>query len=412
LRQQEAFILNTNLSNKNIILGVCGGIAAYKSAELLRLLQKAGAEVRVMMTANAQHFVGPLTFEALSGQKVCNDLFDPQADAAMRHIDWAEQADAVIVAPATANMIGKLAHGIADDALSTFLLAVTAPVVLCPSMNTNMYASQAVQRNLQILRDDDYTVVSPESGELACGTIGPGRLPEPTYIFDRVRRLFCPKDLEGRSVLVTAGPTHEAIDPVRFIGNPSSGKMGYAIARAAEHRGAQVMLVSGPTGLELPSNVEVTRVQSAAEMARAVFDRLPQAQIIVKAAAVADYRPKAPASQKIKKGAAEMSVGLEKTQDILREVGQQKGNRFVVGFAAETEALDQNATKKLAEKNLDIIAGNLVGIPASGFQADTNQVTLYFRDGTREQLPVMDKAAVAHVILDRVVDRLGPVPSD
>ena len=401
--------MGTDLSKKNIILGVCGGIAAYKSAELLRLLKKAGAEVRVMMTANAQHFVGPLTFEALSGQKVCNDLFDLQADAAMRHIDWAEQADAVIVAPATANMIGKVAHGIADDALSTFLLAVTAPVLLCPSMNTNMYASQAVQRNLQILSDDDYTIITPESGELACGTIGPGRLPEPTYIFDRVVRLFCPKDLKGRTVLVTAGPTHEAIDPVRFIGNPSSGKMGYAVARAAEYRGAQVLLVSGPSCLEAPSNVEVIRIQSAAEMARVVFDRLPQAQIVVKAAAVADYRPKAPATQKIKKRDAEMALELEKTQDILKEIGHQKGKRFVVGFAAETEALDQNAAKKLTEKNLDIIAGNLVGTPASGFQTDTNQVTLYFRDGTREQLPVMDKEAVAHIILDRVVERLTPV---
>lgn len=409
MHRQEAFTLETNLSNKNIILGVCGGIAAYKSAELLRLLQKAGAKVRVMMTANARHFVGPMTFEALSGQKVCSDLYDPQADAAMRHITWAEQADAVIVAPATANMIGKLAHGIADDALSTFLLAVTAPVVLCPSMNTNMYASQVVQRNLQILRDDDYTVVSPESGELACGTTGPGRLPEPDYIFDRVLRLFCPKDLRGRSVLVTAGPTHEAIDPVRFLGNPSSGKMGYAVARAAEHRGAQVMLVTGPSCLDSPPHVEVIRVQSASEMAQAVFERMPQVQILVKAAAVADYRPKAPATHKIKKGDEEMSLALEKTQDILKQVGQQKENRFVVGFAAETEALDQNATQKLTEKNLDIIAGNLVGTPASGFQVDTNQVTLYFRDGTREQLPAMDKQAVAHVILDRVVERLGPV---
>lgn len=399
--------MTTDLQNRNIILGVCGGIAAYKSAELLRLLKKAGAAVRVMMTTNAQHFVGRLTFEALSGQKVCNDLFGRQDDAAMRHIDWAEQADAVIVAPATANMIGKVAHGIADDALSTLLLAVTAPVILCPSMNSNMYASQVVQRNLQISADDGYTIVIPESGELACGTTGPGRLPEPVYILDRVIRLFCPDDLKDRTVLVTAGPTHEAIDPVRFIGNPSSGKMGYAVARAAEHRGARVVLISGPSHLEAPANVEVIRVQSAAEMAQAVLERLPQAHVVVKAAAVGDYRPQAAALHKIKKEKDELSLVLVKTQDILKEVGRQKGDRIVVGFAAETEALDQNATQKLAAKNLDIIAGNLIGRPDSGFQADTNQVTLYFRDGAREQLPVMDKEALAHILLDRVVARLN-----
>ena len=400
--------MEAKLDKKNIILGVCGGIAAYKSAELLRLLKKGGADVRVMMTANAQRFVGPLTFEALSGEKVCSDLFDPQADAAMRHIDWAHQADAVIVAPATANMLGKLAHGIADDALSTFLLAVTAPVVLCPSMNTNMYASEAVQRNLEILSGDGYRIVTPESGELACGTTGPGRLPEPEYIFDRIVQLFCPEDLKGHTVLVTAGPTHEAIDPVRYIGNPSSGKMGYAIARAAEHRGAKAILISGPTSLDVPANVEIVRVQSAAEMARAVFDHLPQATIVIKAAAVADYRPHTSAGQKIKKAEQELSLSLTRTQDILKAVGQQKEGRFVVGFAAETESLDQNATQKLAEKNLDIIAGNLINAPGAGFQSDTNQVTLYFRDGTQEQLPVMDKQMVAHALLDRIVEHLEP----
>ena len=398
--------MEAKLNNKNIILGICGGIAAYKCAELLRLLKKAGAAVRVMMTANARHFVGPLTFEALSGEKVCTDLFDPQADAAMRHIDWAEQADAVIVAPATANILGKLAHGIADDALSTFLLAVTAPVVLCPSMNTNMYASEAVQRNLDILSKDGFRIVTPESGELACGTTGPGRLPEPVYIYDRVVGLFCPDDFKGKTVLVTAGPTHEAIDPVRYIGNPSSGKMGYAIARAAEHRGANVILITGPTCLETPANVDIIQVQSAADMTQAVFDNLPKAEIIIKAAAVADYRPHTPADQKIKKEKEEMSLQLSKTQDILKDVGQQKEGRFVVGFAAETESLDENATHKLANKNLDMIAGNLINAPDSGFQTDTNQVTLYFRDGMQEQLPVMDKQDLAHVLLDRVIERL------
>jgi phosphopantothenoylcysteine decarboxylase/phosphopantothenate--cysteine ligase len=397
----------SELKNKNIILGVCGGIAAYKSVELLRLFKKAGAAVRVMMTANARHFVGPMTFEALSGQKVCSDLFEPQADAAMRHIDWADQADAVVVAPATANMIAKLANGIADDALSTLMLAVTAPVVICPSMNSNMYASQPVQRNVRRLEEDGYAVVTPEAGELACGTTGPGRLPEPAYIFEQVVRLFYTQDLAGRTVLVTAGPTYEAIDPVRFLGNPSSGKMGYAVARAAAQRGAKVILVSGPSALDAPAHVEVIRVVSAEEMARAVFDRIQGVDVVVKAAAVADYRPKERAAQKIKKVKKDMVLSLEKNTDILKELGRRKGDRFLVGFAAETEALDRNAAKKLTAKNLDIIAGNLIGSAATGFKSDTNQVTLYYRDGTREQLPVMDKKALAHVLWDRIVERLG-----
>lgn len=391
------------LHGKNIVLGVSGGIAAYKSVELLRLLKKQGAHVRVVMTANAAWFVGPGTFQALSEKPVYMDLFGRgDSDAAIRHIDWAQDADAVILAPATANLIGKLAHGIADDALSTFLLAVTAPVMVCPSMNTHMYQSAPVQRNLETLRGDGYFVLEPDSGELACGTTGPGRLPDPEVILDRFIRCLTDKDLDGLHVLVTAGPTWEAIDPVRFISNPSSGKMGFAVARAAEQRGARVTLVTGPTTLAEPLNVTVRRVRSAREMADQVLDLMVDADVIVKTAAVSDYRPVEVAPQKIKKLQDTMTLTLTRNPDILRAVGERKGERVLVGFAAETQSLESNAGKKLREKNLDIIAGNLIGSPQSGFQADTNEVTLFFRDGKKEPLPAMSKNAVAHALLDRV----------
>ena len=393
--------------DKNLVLGVSGGIAAYKSVELLRLLKKQGARVRVVMTANAAWFVGPGTFQALSENPVYLDLFGRgDSDAAIRHIDWAQQADAVIVAPATANIIGKLAHGIADDALSTFMLAVTAPRLVCPSMNTHMYQSAAVQRNLAILRGDGFGVLDPACGQLACGTTGPGRLPEPAAILDRFIRFLTPKDLTGLHVLVTAGPTWEAIDPVRFISNPSSGKMGFAVARAAEHRGARVTLVSGPTALAEPLNVALQPVRSAREMAERVLTLMADADVIVKTAAVSDYRPVEAAPRKIKKHQETMSLALTRNPDILKAVGERKGGRILVGFAAETEHLEANAAQKLHAKNLDIIAGNLIGAPHSGFQADTNQVTLFFRDGAKEALPAMTKEAVAHALLDRVADLL------
>jgi phosphopantothenoylcysteine decarboxylase/phosphopantothenate--cysteine ligase len=401
-----------NLTDKNLVLGVSGGIAAYKSVELLRLLKKQGARVRVVMTANAAWFVGPGTFQALSENPVHLDLFGRgDSDAAIRHIDWAQQADAVIVAPATANIIGKLAHGIADDALSTFMLAVTAPRLVCPSMNTHMFQSAAVQRNLEILRGDGFGVLDPASGQLACGTTGPGRLPEPETILDRFIRYLTPQDLAGLHVLVTAGPTWEAIDPVRFISNPSSGKMGFAVARAAEHRGARVTLISGPTALADPLNVALQPVRSAREMAERVMALMAEADVIVKTAAVSDYRPVETAPQKIKKQKETMSLTLTRNPDILKALGERKGERILVGFAAETERLEANAAQKLREKNLDIIAGNLIGVPHSGFQTDTNQVTLFFRDGAKEALPAMTKEAVAHTLLDRVAalvrDRSG-----
>lgn len=394
-----------SLSNKQIVLGVCGGIAAYKSVELLRSLRKAAATVRVVMTRNAAAFVGPLTFKALSGLPVCTDLFGAQEEGAIRHIDWAREADALLIAPATANMIGKMAGGIADDALSTLYLAVTSPVVVCPSMNTHMYLSAAVQRNLATLKADGCRIVEPAAGDLACGTSGPGRLPEPAEIIERLAALLTEQDLAGQRFLVTAGPTCEPIDPVRFISNPSSGKMGYAIARAAAQRGAKVVLVSGPTHLPAPPEIEVIQVRTAREMAQAVFERIDDARVVIKAAAVSDFSPRDPATRKIKKHQAEMTLVLQKNVDILMELGRRKKDQVLVGFAAETDALEKNATGKLAEKNLDMIVANLVGTPGSGFQSDTNRVTFFFAGGERETLPEMTKEDVAHRLLDRILER-------
>jgi len=393
------------INNKNIVLGVSGGIAAYKSVELLRLLIKEEANVRVIMTKNASEFVKPLTFWALSRQPVCTSLFETVDDASIRHIDWANQADAVIIAPATANIIGKIAGGIADDALSTFILAVRCPVVICPAMNTNMFEAKAVRRNLERLKSDGHFVIEPESGELACGTTGPGRLPEPEDILDRLLFYLSPKDMKGQKILITAGPTREFIDPVRFISNPSSGKMGFAVAKAAEQRGGDVILITGPTNLLDPNNVTVVRVGTAREMALAVFEHMEQSDIIIKTAAVSDYRPKEQSGQKIKKEKDELVLLLEKTRDILKEVGRRKKDQILVGFAAETEHLEQYAEKKLVEKNLDIIVGNLVGGPSLGFGSDTNKVTLFYRDGTKEAIPEMQKDEVAHILLDRIVKK-------
>lgn len=393
------------LHDRNIVLGVCGGIAAYKSVELLRRLVKLGARVRVVMTRSAARFVGPMTFAVLSENKVCLDLFDEKNDAAIRHIAWAEAAQAVVIAPATANMVAKLAHGIADDALSTFMLAVTCPVMICPSMNSNMFEHPAHRRNLRRLEADGNLVLAPGEGELACGTTGPGRLPEPEEIVDRLISFLSPDDLAGKRFLITAGPTREAIDPVRFISNPSSGKMGYAIARAAERRGARVTLVTGPVSLAPPLNVEVVPVVTADDMAEAVFSRLEQAHVIVKVAAVSDYRPVHTETHKIKKSRDEIELVLERTTDILKTVGRRKrDDQIVVGFAAETRDMASYALKKLDEKRLDLIAANLIGPPDSGFAADTNRMTLFFADGRKTVLDVMDKDTVAHLILDQVVE--------
>jgi phosphopantothenoylcysteine decarboxylase/phosphopantothenate--cysteine ligase len=392
------------LQHKNLVLGVCGGIAAYKSVELLRLLVKAGASVQVLMTANACRFVGPLTFEAISGKKVCTSLWDPHDSAGIQHIQWAENADAVLVAPTTANIIGKLANGIADDPLSTFMLAVTSAVMLCPSMNTNMYAGEAVQSNLSRLARYGYTILEPEVGELACGTTGPGRLPEPGYIVDRLQHLLTPKDLDQKSVLVTAGPTREAIDPVRFISNPSSGKMGYALARAAEMRGAQVTLISGPSSLPVPNNVAFISVTTADQMYDAVFEHVAQNDIVIKSAAVADYKPSRATAHKIKKSEGRETLELDRTRDILQSLTRAGNHQILVGFAAETQNLDEFARKKLASKQLDMIVGNLIGSSQTGFQADTNQANLYFKDGSKIGLEMMPKADMAHIILDHIIN--------
>jgi phosphopantothenoylcysteine decarboxylase / phosphopantothenate---cysteine ligase len=387
---------------KKVILGVCGGIAAYKAVELLRGLRKLGAHVRVVMTKNASRFVGPLTFHALSGVPVFSGLFSESDDTCFKHIEWAQEADIAVIAPATANMIGKLATGIADDALTTFMLAVTCARIVCPSMNSHMYENRAVQRNLDILESDGYIVLEPGAGELACGTTGPGRLPEPELILDRVVNHLTNKDFSGKKVLVTAGPTQEPMDPVRFISNPSSGKMGYAIARAAEHRGADVTLVTGPTYLPDPVNVSVIRVRTAEEMAFAVFSYMEEANIIIKSAAVSDYRPKNQSLHKIKKECGDLVVEFERTRDILKTIGNKKQRQILVGFAAETQDLEQNAGKKLAEKNLDLIVGNIVGKPGSGFGSETNKVTFFYRNGTSESLDSMEKDNVAHELLDRI----------
>jgi len=368
----------------------------------MRLFQKAGAKVRVVMTKNATAFASPLTFEAISGQPVFMDMFEPGSEDSMRHISWADEADAVVIAPATANIIGKLANGIADDALSTLILVATCPKFICPSMNTHMYENRAVQRNLDMLQEDGYVIVEPGEGELACGAYGPGRLAEPEYIFQQVVHCFYPKDFKGKKVLVTAGPTREPIDPVRFISNPSSGKMGYAIAAAAAARGAEALLVSGPTDLAAPAGVKVIGVQTASEMADAVFEVAEDVDVIIKVAAVSDYRPAEVATQKIKKDKSSLTLTLERTQDILAELGRRKKHQILVGFAAETRDLKKYALKKLKEKNLDMIAANIVGDESSGFGSDQNKINLFFKGGKKEELPLMPKEELSHILLDRI----------
>ncbi len=393
------------LKNKNIVLCVSGGIAAYKSIEVLRLLVKAGAFVKVILTENAVRFVPPLTFEVLSNQVVCTDLFNCAQEGSVSHISWAAAADAVIVAPATANTIAKLAMGIADDALSTFMLAVTSVRIICPAMNTHMYENRAVQRNIDILEQDGYKIVESGSGELACGTTGPGRMAEPQQILDTL--IFClyKKDLAGKKVLVTAGPTREAIDPVRYITNHSSGKMGYAIAKEAVFRGADVTLITGPVNCEIPFKVNAVCIETADEMTDAVFEHFDGSHIVIKVAAVADYKPDSVAEHKIKKEKKGMTINLVKNRDILLEIGKRKKDQFIVGFAAETRDLKVNARAKLLKKNLDIIVGNIVGKSDSGFSTDTNRVTFFFKDGANEVLPLMDKTTVAKHLIDRIIEK-------
>lgn len=393
------------MKGKNIVVGVTGGIAAYKVAELVRLLMKADALTHVAMTKNATQFVTPNTFEALSGNRVISDQFS-QEGPDMEHITWGQEADLVIIAPATANFIGKMANGIGDDFLSTMVLATTAKILVCPSMNTQMFMNPAVQENLKRLRNWGITVMEPAEGQLACRTEGPGRLPEPAEIVEQAEALLTLQDFSGLKILVTAGATVEPIDPVRFITNRSTGKMGYAIARAAKHRGASVTLVSGPTALAPPYGVTFVGIKTAEEMKKEVFDNRPGCDIIIKAAAVADYRPLETAKQKIKKKKDTITLELTKNPDILAQLGATKEEApcVLVGFAAETEDLLTHAKGKLEAKNLDMIVANDVSRSDAGFEADTNIVKMIFRDGSIEDSKLMSKDEVADLILDRARD--------
>jgi len=391
------------LKDKTIVLGVTGGIAAYKAVELLRLLTKAGAEVHVIMTASASEFVGPLTFQALSGNPVHTELFDLYQESEIGHISLADRADLLVVAPATANVIGKVANGIADDLLTTTIMATRATVVFAPAMNVNMWENPLFQANQEKLERQGYHFIEPVAGELACGYEGKGKLPDPQYLFDRVAAVLHPRDLGGETVVVTAGPTREEIDPVRYITNYSSGRMGYAIAEAARQRGAEVVLVSGPTSLSVPAGVRLVAVQSALEMQSAVLEAAETATIIVKAAAVADYRPVRREEAKIKKGDKDdWNLEMEKNPDILAGLGASKKDWLLVGFAAETEALEANARKKLEQKNLDLVVANDVTCAEAGFDVETNIVRFFYRDGSDESLPKMTKLEVAHTLLDRL----------
>jgi phosphopantothenoylcysteine decarboxylase/phosphopantothenate--cysteine ligase len=391
-----------------IALGVTGGIAAYKAAELVRLLQARDIRVQVVMTRAAQEFIRPLTFAALSGEKVITGMFAPaeeqapNIDSAIEHIAVAQSIDALVVAPATADVLAQFAQGLASDFLTTLYLATTAPLVIAPAMNVNMWNHPATQANLQILRQRGVTIVEPDAGYLACGMTGPGRLAEnETIVAAVLKALQMSEDLVGETVLITAGPTREKIDPVRYLTNRSSGRMGYAIAEAALRRGARVLLVSGPTLLTPPEAAEVTRVESAEQMREAVLQLLPRASIVIKTAAVSDYRPKAAANQKMKRKGP-MTLELEATPDILKELASKKGSRLIVGFAAETENVLENARQKLVAKNLDMIVVNDVSREGIGFDSDRNAVTIIMHDGVVE-VPENTKSEVAQRVLDQVV---------
>ena len=384
----------------NVVLGVTGGIACYKALELVRLLVQDSCSVRVVMTRHAAEFVTPLSFQTLSGSPVATDLFSLTQESEIGHINLADTADLLVIAPATANVVAKLAAGIADDLLTTVALATQAPLLVVPSMNVHMLAHPMVQANLAKLRSAGYHVMEAAAGYLACGYEGKGRLPEPTAIVEEIRRLLRPKDLAGEKIVVTAGPSREPLDPVRFISNRSSGKMGYALARAAVRRGAQVTLVSGPTALAAPEGVKTVPVVTAEEMRAAVLAEFDASTAVFMAAAVADYRPRSASGNKMKRGDDNLRLEFVPNPDIVAELGARKRHQIVVGFAAETESLLENARKKLHRKKLDLLVANDVTQEGSGFDVDTNAVTLLDRDGTVTPLPVMSKDTVADRIYD------------
>ncbi|MDO4474358.1 MAG: bifunctional phosphopantothenoylcysteine decarboxylase/phosphopantothenate--cysteine ligase CoaBC [Eubacteriales bacterium] len=395
------------LKGKMIVLGVTGGIAAYKSAMLASLLVKSGADVQVIMTEHAKEFISPLTFEALTNRRCLTDTFDRNHEYSTEHVSVAKQADAVIVAPATANVIAKLAHGIADDMLTTTILACKCPKIIAPAMNTGMYENPVTQDNMSLLEKYGMTVVTPATGRLACGDTGKGKMPEPEELLQYVL-MACAyeKDMKGKKVLVTAGPTREPIDPVRFITNHSSGKMGYSIAKICALRGAEVTLVTGKTALTPPAFVNVVPITTAKEMFEEVTARSADMDIIIKSAAVADYRPKNVSEQKMKKKDSDLAIEMERTDDILKYLGEhKKEGQFLCGFAMETENLLQNASDKLAKKNADMIVANSLRTKGAGFGTDTNVVTLITKEGMQE-LDIMTKEEVAKKLLDEIRKRI------
>ena len=396
------------LKGKTVLLGVTGGIACYKSANLASALVKQGANVQVVMTRNATEFIGPHTFESLTGNRVSVDTFDRNYQFQVEHIALADQADLVLVAPATANVLAKLAHGLADDMLTTTILACTCPKIAAPAMNTKMYENPVTQDNLDTLRRYGWEIVEPASGRLACGAVGKGKMPEPEDLLETVlHALSHQKDMTGLKVLVTAGPTREALDPVRYLTNHSTGKMGYAIAKAAAARGASVTLVSGPVNLKKPPYMEVVDIVSAREMFDAVTSRAPDQDIIIKAAAVADYRPATVAEDKIKKSGndSDLSLPLSRTDDILAWLGEHRApGQFLCGFSMETRDMVANSKKKLEKKHIDLIAANNLKQAGAGFGVDTNLLTLIAADGAKE-LPLMSKEEAAHALLDEIMGR-------
>ncbi len=392
------------LEGKHILLGVTGSIAAYKAVDIMRRLQELGADIRVAMTANATRFISPLTFETLSGKPVLSNESRNDVWTGIGHIDITTGLDLAIIAPATANIIGKVATGIADDALTTAFLAADCPIIIAPAMNDRMYRNPAVQKNILVLKERGFRFVEPGCGPLACGTIGQGRLADTGQITQEITSLLSNGSLAGVNVLVTAGPTREQIDAVRFISNPSTGKMGYALASAARERGAVVTLISGPTDLSAPQGVSVISVKSAADMYRAVLARANDARIVIMAAAVSDFRPVVSSDRKIKKQEAPMTVALERTEDILLALGKVPGKRLLVGFAAETDNLIENATQKLKSKNLDLIIANDLLKKGAGFGTDTNSITIIDRRGVQAELPVLPKTDVARRIMDKIAE--------
>ncbi len=391
------------LKEKHIVLGVTGSIAAYKIASLASMLVKKQADVTVIMTKNATNFINPITFESLTGNRCLVDTFDRNFEFQVEHVSLAKQTDVFLVAPASANVIAKAAHGIADDMLTTTLLACRCPKIFAPAMNTRMYENPIVQDNISTLKDYGMEVVTPASGYLACGDTGEGKMPEPEVLYEAVLRALTPKDLSGRKVLVTAGPTQEKLDPVRYISNHSTGKMGYAVAAAAVRRGADVTLVSGKVELTPPMGVQVVPVVSAADMAQAVKDAASEQDIIIKAAAVADYRPRVTADEKLKKKDEELSVELERTEDILTWLGaHRRAGQILCGFSMETEHLLENSRAKLEKKKIDMIVANNLKQEGAGFGTDTNVVTLITKEKT-EEFPMLSKEEVAERLLDRLL---------